>query len=145
MKEQFLIKYNFLKVNLAGGINLYLYGHNPLGWVDPLGLEVYELRAGKDGTYDVYEWGNPNPVGQVDLKKGDVWKIGETSNHRTRTDGTTVQNRYPQVFLDDNDLEYHKVDDKGSKAADRINETGRIDDYRKKHNGELPPGNKCRH
>ncbi|EBQ8936973.1 hypothetical protein DKU73_06500 [Salmonella enterica subsp. enterica serovar Rideau] len=81
--------------SLEGGINLYLYGHNPLGWVDSLGLEVYELRAGKDGTYDVYEWGNPNPVGQVDLKKGDVWKIGETSNHRTRTDGTIVQNRYP--------------------------------------------------
>lgn len=55
--------------NLAGGINLYLYGHNPLGWVDSLGLEVYELRAGKDGTYDVYEWGTRIQWGKSILKR----------------------------------------------------------------------------
>lgn len=61
-------------------------------WAAPLGLGIYELRATKDGTYPVYDWGKLDPTGTIDLKKSDVWKIGETSNFRTNKAGTQVQN-----------------------------------------------------
>ncbi|WP_237613301.1 RHS repeat-associated core domain-containing protein [Pectobacterium parmentieri] len=31
-------------IGLAGGINLYQYAPNPLGWVDPLGLTIEEIK-----------------------------------------------------------------------------------------------------
>ncbi|MEX2951074.1 hypothetical protein AB4K01_07670 [Serratia fonticola] len=31
-------------MGLAGGINLYQYAPNPLGWVDPLGLTTKLVR-----------------------------------------------------------------------------------------------------
>ena len=78
---------------------------------DVLGLtaEVYKLVATKDGYYDVYEWGNDKPVGKTYLKEGDTWKIGETTNFRTRKDGTEIQNRYTKKWLDKNNLEYKRL------------------------------------
>ncbi|WP_238282018.1 RHS repeat-associated core domain-containing protein, partial [Yersinia wautersii] len=35
-------------IGLAGGINLYAYAPNPLGWVDPLGLTACSISAGKN-------------------------------------------------------------------------------------------------
>ncbi|HGF4896970.1 TPA: hypothetical protein ACF5BN_004907, partial [Escherichia coli] len=32
-------------MGLAGGINLYQYGPNPLSWIDPLGLNTTCLKA----------------------------------------------------------------------------------------------------
>ena len=41
---------------------------------------LYTLRAKKDGLYDKYIWGKKDPVGKVELKAGDIWKIGTTVN-----------------------------------------------------------------
>ncbi|MER0227202.1 hypothetical protein ABRZ26_22385 [Brenneria sp. L4-2C] len=35
-------------MGLAGGINLYAYGPNPLSWIDPLGLKCIQNKV--DGT-----------------------------------------------------------------------------------------------
>lgn len=39
-------------IGLLGGINLYAYAPNPLGWIDPLGLTSCQLSAAmeKNGT-----------------------------------------------------------------------------------------------
>ncbi|MFP1843183.1 RHS repeat-associated core domain-containing protein, partial [Lonsdalea quercina] len=43
-------------IGLAGGINPYSYVHNPLGWIDPLGLSKYSL--GKEtGRYSAIKLG----------------------------------------------------------------------------------------
>nr|WP_237150821.1 MULTISPECIES: RHS repeat-associated core domain-containing protein [unclassified Pseudomonas] len=33
-------------IGLNGGDNLYQYGSNPLGWIDPLGLDVHHSING---------------------------------------------------------------------------------------------------
>ena len=89
-------------IGLAGGNpTLYAYVSDVNYWNDVLGLtaEVYKLVATKDGYYDVYEWGNDKPVGKTYLKEGDTWKIGETTNFRTKKDGTEIQNRYTKKWL----------------------------------------------
>ena len=85
----------------GGNPTLYAYVSDVNYWNDVLGLtaEVYKLVATKDGYYDVYEWGNDKPVGKTYLKEGDTWKIGETTNFRTRKDGTEIQNRYTKKWL----------------------------------------------
>ncbi|MFP2424329.1 RHS repeat-associated core domain-containing protein, partial [Pseudescherichia vulneris] len=35
-------------IGLAGGVNPYGYVHNPLGWVDPLGLACCSIKPGKN-------------------------------------------------------------------------------------------------
>ena len=69
-----------------------------------LTAEVYKLVATKSGYYDVYEWGNSSPIGKTWLNKGDTWKIGETTDFRTRKNGTEIQNRYTQKWLNNNKL-----------------------------------------
>ena len=89
-------------IGLAGdNPTLYAYVSDVNYWNDVLGLtaEVYKLVATKDGYYDVYEWGNDKPMGKTHLKKGDTWKIGETTNFRTKKDGTEIQNRYTKKWL----------------------------------------------
>ena len=89
-------------IGLAGNNpTLYAYVSDVNYWNDVLGLtaEVYKLVATKDGYYDVYEWGNDKPMGKTHLKKGDTWKIGETTNFRTKKDGTEIQNRYTKKWL----------------------------------------------
>ena len=80
---------------------LYAYVSDINSLTDLLGLtaEAYKLVATKDGYYDVYEWGNDKPMGKTHLKKGDTWKIGETTNFRTKKDGTEIQNRYTKKWL----------------------------------------------
>ena len=98
---------------------LYAYVSDVNYWNDVLGLtaEVYKLVATKDGYYDVYEWGNDKPVGKTYLKEGDTWKIGETTNFRTRKDGTEIQNRYTQKWLRQNNLEYKRLQYSPNKSA----------------------------
>ena len=107
-------------IGLAGNNpTLYAYVSDVNYWNDVLGLtaEVYKLVATKDGYYDVYEWGNDKPVGKTYLKEGDTWKIGETTNFRTRKDGTEIQNRYTKKWQDKNNLEYKSLQHSPNKSA----------------------------
>ncbi|KNC93133.1 hypothetical protein GM30_14135 [Trabulsiella odontotermitis] len=52
-------------IGLAGGINLYQYAPNPLGWIDPLGLEGTRLpRTGGywDGVPGASNWYSDNKL-----------------------------------------------------------------------------------
>ncbi|WP_455073708.1 DUF6531 domain-containing protein [Prevotella jejuni] len=137
-------------IGLAGGNpTLYAYVSDVNCWNDVLGLtaEVYKLVATKDGYYDVYEWGNDKPVGKTYLKEGDTWKIGETTNFRTRKDGTEIQNRYTKKWLDKNNLEYKRLQyspNKSAKVPFQNYETSRIKKFEKRF-GKKPAGNKCFH
>ena len=137
-------------IGLAGGNpTLYAYVSDVNYWNDVLGLtaEVYKLVATKDGYYDVYEWGNDKPVGKTYLKEGDTWKIGETTNFRTRKDGTEIQNRYTKKWLDKNNLEYKRLQyspNKSAKVPFQNSEISRIKKFEKRF-GKKPAGNKCFH
>ncbi len=125
-------------IGLAGGNpNDFAYVRNTNLWVDFLGLaEMYHLVASKSGTYRVEEWGVQNPTKTVKLKKGEIWKIGETKNPKTR---------YSQSWLASNNLSYKKVTNGWNpKSRMRVRERNAIDKYVKRW-GKLPPGNKCRH
>ncbi len=39
-------------IGLAGGLNLYQYAPNPLGWVDPLGLSTRRIQLPGDKTFE---------------------------------------------------------------------------------------------
>ena len=126
-------------IGLVGGENFYQFSPNTQSWIDPLGLkELYYLVARKDGFYPVMEWGKREPIGMVWLKKGDIWKIGETKNI---VNG--VQRRYSQQWLDRNNLKYIKVM-KGPKKVMQRWERLKIIKYIKKR-GKLPAGNKCKY
>ncbi|WP_415881248.1 RHS repeat-associated core domain-containing protein [Neisseria flavescens] len=126
-------------IGLVGGENFYQFSPNTQSWIDPLGLkELYYLVARKDGFYPVMEWGKREPVGKVWLKKGDIWKIGETKNI---VNG--VQRRYSQQWLDRNNLKYIRVM-KGPKKVMQRWERLKIIKYIKRR-GKLPAGNKCKH
>ena len=124
-------------IGLAGNNpTLYAYVSDVNYWNDVLGLtaEVYKLVATKDGYYDVYEWRNDKPVGKTYLKEGDTWKIGETTNFRTRKDGTEIQNRYTQKWLRQNNLEYKRLQyspNKSAKTSFQNFETSRIEKFEK--------------
>ena len=125
-------------IGLAGGNpNDFAYVRNTNLWVDFLGLaEMYHLVASKSGTYRVEEWGVQNPTKTVKLKKGEICKIGETKNPKTR---------YSQSWLASNNLSYKKVTNGWNpKSRMRVRERNAIDKYVKRW-GKLPPGNKCRH
>jgi RHS repeat-associated protein len=124
-------------IGFDGGFNFFQYGPNPISWIDPLGLapELYYLIAKKDGFYDEMKWGHKQPIGQVYLKKGEVWKVGETVNpHR----------RYTQRWLKVKNLAYQRIMAAPTKGSMRIWESLKIGKYFKRR-GKLPPGNKCRH
>ena len=128
---------------------LYAYVSDINSLTDLLGLtaEVYKLVATKDGYYDVYEWGNDKPVGKTYLKKGDTWKIGETTNFRTRKNGTEIQNRYTRKWLRQNNLDYKPLQhspNKSAKTSFQNFETSRIGKFEKQF-GKKPAGNKCYH
>ena len=137
-------------IGLAGdNPTLYAYVSDVNYWNDVLGLtaEVYKLVATKDGYYDVYEWGNDKPVGKTYLKEGDTWKIGETTNFRTKKDGTEIQNRYTKKWLRQNNLGYKRLQyspNKSAKTSFQNFETSRIEKFEKQF-GKKPAGNKCYH
>jgi RHS repeat-associated protein len=41
-------------IGLRGGVNVYRYAPNPLGWVDPLGLQGYDLHYGGGRGYGAH-------------------------------------------------------------------------------------------
>jgi RHS repeat-associated protein len=93
--------------------------------------ELYTLRAGKDGYYPVMQRGSQTPVGEVFLKKGNVWKYGETIN---------PSSRYTQKFLKQNNLRYF-TEATGPKHEMFQLQNLEIVNFRKTY-GFLPPGNK---
>jgi len=128
------------------GMNPTIYGYvdNTLLKLDPWGLtaELYNLVAKVAGTFPVLNYGQKPTT--TTLGKGDLWKIGETTQFNK--DGK--QTRYSQKWLDDNNLEYKTVassPNSDDKKKFQQMETQQIDEYKEKHKGELPPGNRCRH
>ena len=94
-----------------------------------------------------YEWGNSSPIGKTWLNKGDTWKIGETTDFRTRKNGTEIQNRYTQKWLNNNKLKYQPLQhssNKSAKSSFQDFETSRIKKFEKQF-GYKPAGNKCYH
>jgi len=120
---------------LLGGFNLLSFVQDPNSRIDPLGLvELYALIAEKDGKYDVYEWGKKEPVGKIKLKKGSIWKYGETRN---------PSRRYSSAFLKKMGLSYRTLA-KGNKNYVKAWEKYYLTRYQQRRK-RLPPGNKCRH
>ncbi|MDB0613889.1 RHS domain-containing protein [Tenacibaculum maritimum] len=120
---------------LGNNPNLYAYVHDVNSFIDPLGLkELYALLAKKDSWYPVMEWGKKEPVGEMFLKEGELWKIGETKNPKKR---------YTQKWLDKMNLEKVPLN-KGSKKIMQMLEGMKLKGYLA-WKGFLPPGNKACH
>jgi RHS repeat-associated protein len=68
-------------LGLNGGENLYAYGPNPIGWVDPLGLHVVKVISATGGLAGMV--GNEYESGYADLKKGDPLR-NQASAHSER-------------------------------------------------------------
>ncbi|WP_232001342.1 hypothetical protein [Neisseria canis] len=94
----------------------------------------YTERRG--GFKPVKEWGKD--VSYIFLKKGEIWKIGETKNI---VGGK--QRRYSEAWLRKRNLEYRTVM-RGPKSCMRDWEYKKILKYIKRW-GRLPAGNKCKH
>jgi RHS repeat-associated protein len=124
-------------IGLEGGLNIYQYAQNPISWIDPWGLapELYYLIATIDGHYDEMAWGHKKPVSQVFLKKGDIWKMGETIN---------PSRRYTAKWLRSKKLAYKRIMAAPTKGNMQAWEKLKIGKYFRRR-GKLPPGNKCRH
>ena len=123
-------------IGLDGGMpNMYSYTTDSNTVVDPFGLkELYALLASKDGWYPVMEYGKKNPVGEMFLKKGDLWKIGETKN---------PARRYTQKWLKKMNLDKVAIAN-GPKKLMQALEKMKLKGY-KAWKGFLPPGNKACH
>ncbi|MCL5247603.1 hypothetical protein M4I21_17420 [Cellulophaga sp. 20_2_10] len=96
--------------------------------------ELYALLAQKDGWYPVMEWGKKNPIGEMFLKEGELWKLGETKNP-TR--------RYTKKWLDKMNLDKVAVHN-GPKKLMQMLEAMKLKGYLA-WKGFLPPGNKAFH
>ena len=93
--------------------------------------DQYALVAREDGYYPVMKRGFADPVDEVFLRKGDVWKYGKTVNPDTR---------YSKQWLEDHDLIY-KPDFRGTEQEALAREYQQLVGY-KARCGSLPPGNK---
>jgi RHS repeat-associated protein len=147
-------------IRLAGNNpTLYSYVKDVNTWIDVFGLDVYVLTASSDGWYPVYEKGQVNPTSYERLNKGDTYKIGESQRSsqrysQTRLDEARInRSTATSVAIDANGkvipntsagLDMKFIDQGGTKQADRLLETQKLNDYKNKH-GELPAGNKTCH
>ncbi|MFD0738592.1 RHS repeat-associated core domain-containing protein [Lysobacter koreensis] len=123
-------------LGLEAGENVYRFAPNTLGWIDPLGLdELYALVASRDGWYPVMQYGQRTPIGYMHLRRGELWKIGETKTPKTR---------YSGAWLRRNSLDYRTVFEGTTKQVNHALERMKISGYLA-WKGFLPPGNKCRH
>lgn len=124
-----------------------------IGKFDVQGLSVYELIAKQDGWYPVFKRGSLEPITYTKLKKGDLYKIGESKNAKYRYSKTKLDegviNKYPNggFVKFENDiipigLEMNILHDEGTKAEDLELEKKLLQEYMSKNNGELPAGNK---
>ncbi len=71
-------------IGLLGGVNLYQYSPNPIGWIDPSGLSFMALvgrviaRTGQkfDGA-EIYKFTGKIKVGDTTFKKGDYFYLDQ--------------------------------------------------------------------
>ncbi|WP_312933470.1 RHS repeat-associated core domain-containing protein [Pseudomonas sp.] len=58
-------------ISYEGGINLYQYASNPVGWIDPLGLAAHRGRIQAQGTKleESVAWNQDDPLTVKDAKK----------------------------------------------------------------------------
>ncbi|WP_080637729.1 RHS repeat-associated core domain-containing protein [Porphyromonas gulae] len=124
-------------IRLAGGNpNIYAYVSDINNRIDLLGLdELYALVALEDGWYPVFEYGKKNPVGEMFLKEGDLWKIGTSKD---------ASKRYTQKFLEEIGVEMKVLHTNISRKMTLLLERMKIKGY-EAWKGFLPPGNKCHH
>lgn len=103
---------------------------------DTVLYEQYSLRAAQDGMYPVMERGLKEPVRNIFLKEGEVWKFGQTMRPATR---------YSQSFLDNtgNGLRFFPESRTTSFKEVLQIERQKILEYEQIF-GKLPPGNKIR-
>lgn len=142
-------------IGLVGGFALYGYVKDSNTQVDILGLSVYELIAKQDGWYPVFKRGSFEPIAYTKLKKGDVYKIGESKNAKYRYSKVKLDegiiNKYSKggfvKFGEDVipiGLEMNVLSEGGTKTEDLALEKKLLKEYIDKK-GELPAGNKvCR-
>ncbi|WP_452219471.1 RHS repeat-associated core domain-containing protein, partial [Lacinutrix salivirga] len=115
--------------------NIYAYVHDSNSFIDPLGLkELYALLAKEDGWYPVMEWGKKEPIGEMFLKKGELWKLGETKN---------PSRRYTRKWLKKMNLDKVATHN-GPKKLMQMLEGMKLKGYLA-WKGFLPPGNKACH
>jgi len=115
---------------------LYAYVRDVNNRIDPLGLDdLYALVARKDGWYPVFEYGKKNPIGEMFLKEGDLWKIGISKD---------ALKRYTKKYLEGVGVEMKILHTNISRKATLLLERMKIKGY-EAWKGFLPPGNKCHH
>ncbi|MGA6062597.1 RHS repeat domain-containing protein, partial [Escherichia coli] len=75
-------------IGLRGGLNLYQYGPNPLGWVDPLGLQRLCAFGNKSGPKGIRERDlTPNEHGLLPSQAGKVRPQGKSVTRTPKESG----------------------------------------------------------
>ncbi|QCT21066.1 type IV secretion protein Rhs [Jejubacter calystegiae] len=86
-------------IGLQGGLNLYQYAPNPLGWVDPLGLYKGEGQRGL-GKYHVFHEHRLGPSEYTLTDKEHFSRANESVHQRLQVDSEfkrELQTKYPGV------------------------------------------------
>ena len=116
--------------------NVYAYVHDVNRNIDLFGLdELYALVASKDGWFPVFEYGKKAPVGEMYLKKGELWKIGTSKN---------ASKRYTQKYLRNIGVDMKVLHTNISRKTTLFLENLKLRGYLA-WKGHLPAGNKCKH
>ena len=116
--------------------NIYAYVHDVNRNIDLFGLdELYALVASKDGWFPVFEYGKKAPVGEMYLKKGELWKIGTSKN---------ASKRYTQKYLRNIGVDMKVLHTNISRKTTLFLENLKLRGYLA-WKGHLPAGNKCKH
>ena len=148
-------------IGLAGN-NPTLYGYvkNSNMWIDVFGLDVYGLYTTADGWYPVYTKGQLQPTSYIFMKKGELYKIGESQRSSKRysiiqLDQARINKSLAtSVAVDSNrkviqgqtvGLKMRFFSKGGNKQYDRFLENQLLENYKKQNGGNLPPGNKTCH
>ena len=80
-------------IGLSGGVNPYGYVHNPLGWVDPLGLSVLALPA----PTSLNPWGSGASLESALTPKGGITVEMAMSPGQTSPGGWSTVDHIPDV------------------------------------------------